>query len=804
MSTSDFEALKRATARLVCGGSSGTGYLVAPLRLATCEHVVRDWPDGKGTAFLGPDQVELAAKVLATDAAADCAIVEISQDPKVPPLPLGSEPTRKAPWDGFGFPALGRGTGLPLDGHVSDPKSTDDRGVASLLLYSPEVAAGQASPIHGFSGSPVVIQGAVVGHLRKYLSDPDDRTRAAYGYVYASPIVAVRALLGDQAGVEVRRIAPERVESVAEHIPRLQGDQTHVFISYRSIDKPFALKLTRRLEGAGLLIYLAESEMRPGDSIVTSLDQALVRSRAAITIVSRAWLESPWCQAEMDQLVNRAIQDASFRLIPVRIDPQAELPPLLSSRKFLDVTPAALEDETQNAELIDDLLWGLVGKPKPSRDSVAQRVGGQELAAVGEFSLQLKLAADRKPDSVLSVWKDWRKSGLGDVSPALQAAEILIAQARPDLALLVLDSVDKSGLRAQQLRGLALCKSAERRDQGIYIFESLRRSGHRDPETTGNLASAYKARYKITRGTSDLDRAYALYSESYQVNADPWTGINAADLAFRVGEEDKSRDLADEIAQSLEKKPEESRDHWAWATLGQAYLLARRKPKAMASYKTANAKAGRLVRDIAVMREGARDNLEMLGHKREEFDVLFSVPNVVAFVGHVTDLAGRVPSRFPMSKIPAVRKEIRRRLESLRPVHGYSGIARGSDIIFIEELLALEGTGYVVMPIPPADFRRVSVGDPWNQRFDDLLTKVEIEQLNSACPPDADLPELFDRANLRVQRLAIEYAEKLFQKPKVVAVWDGKPGDGKGGTADAVARWQIDGYDVDIIDITKL
>jgi tetratricopeptide (TPR) repeat protein len=804
MPATDFEAIKRATARLVCGGASGTGYLVAPLRIATCAHVVRDWPEGKGTAFLGPDQVELAAKVLATDETADCALVEVSQDLQVAPLPLGSVPTRKSPWDGFGFPALAKGTGLPIDGHVSDPKSTDDRGVASILLYSPEVAAGQASPIHGFSGSPVVIQGAVVGHLRKYLGDPDDRKRAAYGYIYATPILAVRALLGDQAGVEVRQLAPERIESLAEHIPSLEGGQSHVFVSYRSVDQRFAKNLTRRLEGAGLLVYMAENELRPGDSIVASLDQALARSRAAITIVSRAWLESPWCKAEMDHLVQRALQDSSFRLIPVRIDPEAELPSLLSNREFLDVTPAALEDETQNAELIDDLLWGLVGKPKPSRDSAAQRVGGQELAAVGRFSLELKLAADRDPASVLSVWKDWQKSGLGDVSPALQAAEILIAQARPDLALKVLDALGKTGLRAQQLRGLALCKSEGRRDEGIYIFESLRRAGHRDPETTGNLAAAYKARFRNTHSTADLDRAYTLYAESYQVNADPWTGINAADLAFRVGEEDKSRDLADELARNLEKKPEDGRSHWDWATLGQAYLLARRKPKAMASYRTANAKAGRLVRDIAVMREGARDNLVMLGDKRDEFDALFSVPNVVAFVGHVTDLEGRAPSRFPMSKIPAVRKEIRRRLESLRPVHGYSGIARGSDIIFIEELLALEGTCYVVMPIPPADFRRVSVGGPWNQRFDALLTKVEIEQLNSECPPDAELPDLFDRANLKVQRHAIEYAEKLFQKPKVIAVWDGKPGDGKGGTADAVARWQMDGYDVDIIDITKL
>ena len=59
-------------------------------------------------------------------------------------------------------------------------------------------------------------------------------------------------------------------------------------------------------------------------------------------------------------------------------------------------------------------------------------------------------------------------------------------------------------------------------------------------------------------------------------------------------------------------------------------------------------------------------------------------------------------------------------------------------------------------------------------------------------------------ANAEVLRRAIEYTRRLDQAPLVVAVWDGLPGDGPGGTADAVELWQLEGHQVDVIDTTKL
>jgi hypothetical protein len=47
-------------------------------------------------------------------------------------------------------------------------------------------------------------------------------------------------------------------------------------------------------------------------------------------------------------------------------------------------------------------------------------------------------------------------------------------------------------------------------------------------------------------------------------------------------------------------------------------------------------------------------------------------------------------------------------------------------------------------------------------------------------------------------------SRRLDETPIVLAVWDGKKGDGPGGTADAVTLWRDEGFEVDVTDITKI
>lgn len=793
--TDPLEQLKAASARLVGPDSVGTGYLVAPQRIATCEHVIRSWGEGRYQAYIGVDQISREAYVLGTDQDADCAIVAFDEPVDAEPLRLADSLKRKAVWDGYGYPAVAKKAGLPIDGEVLDPDTEDDRGRRSILLYSRMVAAGQASPLHGFSGSPVLVNRAVVGHFKKHLGDPDDRRRGAYGMVYACPIDAVQALLDVQP--ESVEIAPPALESLADFVVPLAEGQYHVFVNYRSTDRPFAMELVSRLEGAGFRVFIDQKELKPGQHLAQQLQAGLSNSRAAVVLVSRDWLASKWCQEEANTLLKRAVEDPSFTLIPLRLD-DSEMPKLLDARVWLDFNGTTFEPP-----LVDRLLWGLVGQAPPQAETSSARVADAEAAAVQEFVVRINAAAKARPDHVKRVWEEWKLSGLTNRTPALLAAEKLIAQARPGLALEVLDRSDAHGLRGRQLRGLALSKN-DQLDEAVVLLETLKAEGQLDSETGGILAGIYKKRWLKTRNPLFLQTAYDTYKETYNRTEDTYNGINVAALGPRCDESDYAHDVAVRVRDQIEKVPEKDRDHWQEATLGEAWLLSGRMDEARKVYRKAVTKAVGLYRDIAVMRGGARLDLEALDRPIDELDDVFPVPRVVAFVGHMTDEDDRLVPRFPMSKVGKVRRAIRERLDRLMPVHGFCGGARGSDLIFLEELLARGGQPYIILPLPEDDFLEVSGGGEWDHKFRELRQKVECEVLNDIRPPDDELPILFEEANRKVQTRAIEYASRLDETSVVIAVWDGKPGDGRGGTADAVARWQADGYEVDVIDPTQL
>ena len=204
------------------------------------------------------------------------------------------------------------------------------------------------------------------------------------------------------------------------------------------------------------------------------------------------------------------------------------------------------------------------------------------------------------------------------------------------------------------------------------------------------------------------------------------------------------------------------------------------------------------------MRRQARINLEALGQPRHKFDHVLPVPCVLAYFGHMVDADNRPTTRLPASKVGGLRKVIRSRIEKFGNLHGFGQAACGTDLIVLEELVRRDLTATVVLPFPEADFVELSVGDKWTERFAKLRQYKRIEfapPLKPQRPPDQELPRALADANRQVQRLAMEFARRLDETQIIVlAVWDGEKGDGPGGTADAVALWRDEGFDVDVID----
>ena len=782
---------------------SGTGYLIAWHRIATALHVVKSWEKGQHyPVIVGVGGPTCQAILLTTDSSTDSAILGFDENIDIVPLPTTDGIKRKVVWVAYGFPALARKTerptGLPIDGWVMDPQTKNDVEQDAILLFSDQIAAGKASPLHGFSGSPVVVDGALVGHLTKHIGDVDDMRRAAFGYVYASPIAAVVKLL--DIPTEKVMITPTKIETRVESIPVIDETAYHVFISYRSTDRLWAMSLVARLEGAGLRVFIDQRELVPGDYLTGQIESALRRSRAAVLLVSKGWLESPWCQQEVNVLIKRDVEDITFKLFPLRLDDCA-MPAFLDTRVWLDFNGTK---QAEGANL-DRLLSALVDRITPQANSLAARADAADVRVTDDFVADIKSAAISNGNRILAILEEFAKTGSTDVAPLIAAAEIFCGKGVFESALKVLESAQATS-RVRQLRAFALRK-LDRIDDSIVLLDALYREGQLDPETGGLLAGTYKARWLKRREFAYRQSAYQVYRETYERTGDPYNGINTAAMALQCGDEARMYQVAGEVRDKLLKLESAKLTHWDLATLGEADLLWKRFDDARDWYGKAAGKAAGLHQDIAVMRRQARLNLEALGQPREKFDDVLPVPRVLAYFGHMVDADNRPTPRFSKEKIGPLRNAIRSRIEKYGALHGFGQAARGTDLIVLEELVKRDLTATVVLPFPEEEFLALSVGGTWNERFAKLRKDKRIEfvpPLKSHAPAATDLPRALADANREVQLLAIEFARRLDEAPIILTVWDGKRGDGPGGTADAVALWKEEGFEPDIIDIATI
>jgi hypothetical protein len=161
------------------------------------------------------------------------------------------------------------------------------------------------------------------------------------------------------------------------------------------------------------------------------------------------------------------------------------------------------------------------------------------------------------------------------------------------------------------------------------------------------------------------------------------------------------------------------------------------------------------------------------------------------FTGHMVDLPGREPPRFPPEMEDRARTAIWRRIAAAKKAAdgsmiGIASGARGGDILFLE---GCEKAGLpirIVLPFAAQHFLESSVrganGGDWETRFRALLERTPEPHSEVLAAPDGENP--YDFCNRRMLALAAE----LGQSFRLVALWDGKDTELKpGGTASFVA-----------------
>lgn len=371
-------------------------------------------------------------------------------------------------------------------------------------------------------------------------------------------------------------------------------------------------------------------------------------------------------------------------------------------------------------------------------------------------------------------------------------------------------------VRFRQLQGWALARSGAT-EVARGIFAALHKEGHVDEETLGGLARTHKDLGLAATGrdrAAHLRRSHKYYLAAYADKpGNYWTGINAATTALLLGRIKKSRQLALKVREDCfllcpTGAPPARDRYWLPATIAEAALICDQWEEARKWYLQAVSAAPRDWGNIASTRRAAHLIVVALGKPelREEVNRCLHLPNVVVFAGHMIDRPGRPKARFPAVVESLVRKAIRAKLKELDADIGFSSGACGSDILFLEAIRSRAGEIVIVLPYEQKGFVRDSVdiipGAKWGRR---------LEQLTAARRPLIASPQsariawvTYDYMNLLLHGLAKMRADQLGTRLLSLAVWDGKSGDGRAGTAEVVQHWRKLGCDPEIVDLSAL
>jgi hypothetical protein len=180
----------------------------------------------------------------------------------------------------------------------------------------------------------------------------------------------------------------------------------------------------------------------------------------------------------------------------------------------------------------------------------------------------------------------------------------------------------------------------------------------------------------------------------------------------------------------------------------------------------------------------------------------------ILFTGHMIDAKDRTDPRFPAKKENSVREEMRKHLIKVKQttkdkITGIASGACGGDILFHELCAEINIPTEIYLALPVNEFKRASVsfaGANWEDRFDKLKKKLPVHLLPEA-KDNTKNDNVWERANIRMLNVALENGG---ENMTLIALWEGKGGDGIGGTEHMVNIAKEKGARVNIIDINKI
>jgi hypothetical protein len=313
-----------------------------------------------------------------------------------------------------------------------------------------------------------------------------------------------------------------------------------------------------------------------------------------------------------------------------------------------------------------------------------------------------------------------------------------------------------------------------------------------------------------------------------EVWAEPFEDEDEAERELAKREE-QFRKLAAAVEISIDAsqarlKREGKADIWVDISEADLSCLTSDKPKRVATaYRKALAGAPVFAADAARAQLDLYQLLGVLPANVTEALKEFPAPQpsrakeerVLLFTGHMIDKTDRAEPRFPAAQEDVARQAIKESIEKERAIapiaYGIAGGASGGDILFHEVCAEFGIPTRLYLALPREEYIVASVqsaGPQWVERFNQLLNKhpetrvlSETEDLPSWLVKREDEYDIWQRNSLWLLHNALAEQD---QSVTLIALWNGKTGDGPGGTADLVDQAGQRGSKVVILDTKRL
>jgi tetratricopeptide (TPR) repeat protein len=456
--------------------------------------------------------------------------------------------------------------------------------------------------------------------------------------------------------------------------------------------------------------------------------------------------------------------------------------------------------------------------------------------ALEAWNHRITLAQQRQRPGDILLLADEPPSRMLEVEALCKAADALLKLNRSFYALNTVEralAFDPDNLRLRQMKGIALGRCGRLEETRLWL-EAIAKT-HEDGETLGILGRTYKEawtrqwlqedvsaeqrRQEAAASADSLADATEAYLRAFRANpGDYYPGINAVTLSVLYADltgETPRADLSLLVSgvrwaatAALDREKASGKGYWPAATLAELELVSGggqharlfRQAVAIAVARSdlfgleSTSQQLELLTQLGFRPEQAAVATAMLAKARSQLRHAAGDPEtepkrVVVFSGHMIDAPDREPPRFPAALVPSVRARIEDALGQLGLQGsdlGLCGGACGGDLLFAEACLKRGARVELRLARREPEFLRESVtfsdtDRSWYEAFRRVTSDPRVRTL--VMPDELGDPPQGVNAHDRCNRWILYSAlSKGLPKVRGLALWDGKVGDGPGGT----------------------